>query len=154
MCHLNHAFVDGAEFSGSIPDDAWTVRTSVPDHVHPTDQWRQALDDITRDGLRTLDNPERFDPEIVLFADALPVGEQTLTMTAPDGTQRWTRFDSAQLPILTRWFLHDPDLQVAAYALPATSRPEGHHAAATAGTLIHLAAGESRTFTVTTGVQR
>lgn len=156
MCHINHAFVPGATLDDSLAPDAWTVRTSVPDHVHPTPEWEATVAAMA-DGNRPLDrldDPALFDPEIVVFADHLPAGEQTLSMTAPDGTRRWTRFDASEFPTVTRWFLHDPDLQVAAYALPATCRPEGRAAAAAAGTLVHLEPGHTRSFSVTTGVER
>lgn len=46
-------------------------------------------------------------------------------MIAPDGTTFVTRFSSAELNYVTRWILYNGDQQVAAFALPATCRPEG-----------------------------
>ncbi|HAI2268387.1 TPA: hypothetical protein HI073_001824 [Escherichia coli] len=43
--------------------------------------------------------------------------------------------------------------QVAAFALPATCRPEGYLAAQRNGTLIQVAPQQTRTFTVTTGIE-
>jgi hypothetical protein len=63
-----------------------------------------------------------------------------------------TRFSTAQFPHATRWLLHNADQQVAAYILPATCRPEGFLAAQQAGTLITLASGEQRHFSVETGL--
>lgn len=63
-----------------------------------------------------------------------------------------TRFRTDQFPVATRWILHNADQRVAAYVLPGTSRPEGRLAAEAAGTLIHLDADASRTFSVTTGL--
>ncbi len=48
--------------------------------------------------------------------------------------------------------LHNRDQQVAAYILPATCRPEGFNAAQRAGTLLSLAPGEQRHFSVETGI--
>jgi hypothetical protein len=48
--------------------------------------------------------------------------------------------------------LHNRDQQVAAYVLPSTCRPEGFKAAQRAGTLIELAPGEQRHFSVETGI--
>ena len=62
-------------------------------------------------------------------------------------------FDTTQFPNVTRWLMYNPDLQVAAFALPATSRTEGRAAAKEAGTLIMLKPGESRHFKVTTGLE-
>ncbi|KDU38672.1 putative cytoplasmic domain protein [Escherichia coli 7-233-03_S3_C2] len=43
--------------------------------------------------------------------------------------------------------------QVAAFALPATCQPEGYLAAQRNGTLIQVAPQQTRTFTVTTGIE-
>jgi len=58
-----------------------------------------------------------------------------------------------EFPVATRWILHNPDQKVASFVLPGTSRPEGFIAAREVGTLIMLGAGESRSFTVTTGLK-
>ncbi|MEY5076778.1 DUF4432 domain-containing protein, partial [Salmonella enterica subsp. enterica serovar Corvallis] len=52
----------------------------------------------------------------------------------------------------TRWILYNGDQQVAAFALPATCRPEGFLAAQRNGTLLQLEPQQTRTFTVTTGI--
>ncbi len=46
-------------------------------------------------------------------------------MIAPDGTTFVTRFSSTEFNYVTRWILYNGDQQVAAFALPATCRPEG-----------------------------
>ncbi len=73
-------------------------------------------------------------------------------MIAPDGTTFVTRFSSAELNYVTRWILYNGDQQVAAFALPATCRPEGFLAAERNGTLIQIEPKHTRTFTVTTGI--
>ena len=76
--------------------------------------------------------------------DAIEVSE--------DGTTFVTRFSSAELNYVTRWILYNGDQQVAAFALPATCRPEGFLAAERNGTLIQIEPKHTRTFTVTTGI--
>ena len=53
----------------------------------------------------------------------------------------------------TRWIMKNDDLQVAAFVLPATCRPEGFLAAKKAGTLLYLKPNEKKTFTVLTGLK-
>lgn len=95
-----------------------------------------------------------YDPEIVFFADELDKYTDTpeFSMIAPDGTTFVTRFASAELNYMTRWILYNGDQQVAAFALPATCRPEGFLAAQRNGTLLQLEPQQTRTFTVTTGI--
>lgn len=73
-------------------------------------------------------------------------------MQAPDGTTFVTRFSSGDFNYVTRWILYNGDQQVAAFALPATCRPEGHLAAQRSGTLLQLAPQQSRSFWLTTGI--
>lgn len=157
MCHMNYAFVPNATMTSNLPDDAFQLRRSVPDHVTPTPEWTQLNEDILAGKMdaNSLVGAEAFDPEIVYFADDLPqYGERAkFAMTAPDGTTFTTEFDSADFPVATRWILHNEDQKVAAFVLPGTSRPEGRCAARKAGTLIELQAGERRSFCVTTGIK-
>lgn len=156
MCHMNYAWVANGVFSQSIPDEAFRLRTTIPGHVHPTPTWldytRQLAEYPTQfDGLN---RPEMCDPEIVFFADNLrQYGEKvSFSMTSPEGYGFSTQFDTQQFGHATRWILNNADQQVAAFILPATCRPEGFLAAQQAGTLQQLAAGETRLFTVETGM--
>ena len=98
---------------------------------------------------------EFYDPEIVFFADKLDAytDQPEFRMISPDGTTFVTRFSSAELNYVTRWILYNGEQQVAAFALPATCRPEGYLAAQRNGTLIQVAPQQTRTFTVTTGIE-
>lgn len=155
MCHTNYAYVEGAVMKQNIPDDAFTLRESIPAHVKPTEQWLDYNKKIIsgEEKLNVLNNPEMYDPEIVFFADKLDAyGEEVqFEMAAPDGTSFFTRFKTLELNHATRWLLHNSDQQVGAFVLPATCRPEGFKAAEKAETLITLGAGEERSFTVLTG---
>lgn len=156
MCHMNYTYVPEATFSQNIPDEALKLRESVPAHVKPTEQWL-AFNQQLRQGeasLTSLNTPEFYDPEVVFFADKLDTwtDKPEFRMIAPDGTTFVTRFVSSELNYVTRWILYNGDQQVAAFALPATCRPEGFLAAQRDGTLIQVEPQQTRTFTVTTGI--
>lgn len=157
MCHMNYAFVPEGRMAQTLPDGAFTLRRTVPAHVRPTPRWTALNEDILagRVDPNSLAGAEDFDPEIVYFADDLPrYGEDLeFTLASPQGHTFVTRFSSADFPVATRWILHNPDQKVAAFVLPGTSRPEGRRAAEKAGTLISLAAGQTRRFLVTTGLK-
>ncbi len=157
MCHMNYAYVPHAAFSQNIPAGAFELRSSIPGHVHPTAQWLEYTAGLARNpaALGALDQPEYYDPEIVFFADDLAqyTARAEFFMQAPGGGPRFvTRFDTGQFNYATRWILYNGDQKVAAFALPATCRPEGQLAASRAGTLIQLAAGATRQFSVVTGL--
>lgn len=156
MCHLNSAWIEQGYFRQSIPEDAFALRTSVPAHVQPTPSWRAYTAQLAQDpqSFRQLDKPEMCDPEIVFFADDLArYGDEVqFELHSPQGYALMTRFSTSQFPHATRWMLHNHDQQVAAYILPATCRPEGFRAAQRAGTLIALAPGQQRHFSVETGL--
>ena len=157
MCHMNYAFMPGGAMRQTLPDGAFQLRRTIPAHVTPTPEWRALNEDILAGRLNadSLEGAEAFDPEIVYFADDLPRYGKDLEfeLASPDGRVFTTRFSSEELPVATRWILHNPDQKVAAFVLPGTSRPEGRNAAREAGTLIELAAGQSRSFHVTTGLK-
>lgn len=156
MCHLNSSWIAQGRFRQSIPDRAFRLRTSIPAHLRPTPAWRDYTARLAQDpqALQQLDQPQLCDPEIVFFADDLPQygDEVQFELHAPAGYAMMTRFSTAQYPHATRWLLHNADQQVAAYILPATCRPEGFLAAQQAGSLITLASGEQRHFSVETGL--
>jgi len=157
MCHLNSSWIAQGRFRQSIPDRAFRLRTSIPAHLRPTPAWRDYTARLAQDpqALQQLDQPQLCDPEIVFFADDLPQygDEVQFELHAPAGYAMMTRFSTAQYPHATRWLLHNADQQVAAYILPATCRPEGFLAAQQAGSLITLASGQHRHFSVDPGLR-
>ncbi|MEI9600383.1 aldose 1-epimerase family protein [Moellerella wisconsensis] len=157
MCHMNYAYIDNAQLRQNIPSEAISLRESIPGHVQPTEQWL-AFNQAIKTGavkLDVLDQAALCDPEIVFFMDALAqyTEQPEFIMQAPDGTEFMTRFNSAELNYATRWLLYNGDQKVAAFVLPATCRPEGFLAAKRNNSLIMLAAGETKSFTVTTGIK-
>lgn len=158
MCHMNYAYVAGGVMQQNLPDGAFQLRRTIPAHVHPTPAW-QAFNEAILNGevsADTLDRPDCYDPEIVYFADKLAQYGEALEFSLRDpasGVAFSTCFNSRDFPCATRWILNNPDQQVAAFVLPATARPEGYRAAAAAGTLQWLKAGEHKHFHVNTGIQ-
>ena len=73
------------------------------------------------------------------------VDDAVFEMTMDEKHTVKVAFNTKQFPDVTRWLMANPDLQVAAFALPATSRTEGRTAAKKKGTLI--------SFKVTTGLE-
>ncbi|OOS00663.1 DUF4432 domain-containing protein [Canicola haemoglobinophilus] len=157
MCHMNYCYEENAYFEQNIPDSAITLRESIPDHVKPTAQWLDFNQQLkaNRNGLAKLDQPEYYDPEIVFFMDNLSTYQERLVyrMHSPKGHCYRTEFDSQQFNSATRWILYNQDQQVAAFALPATCRPEGYLAAEKSGTLIMLEPHTTRSFSVLTGLE-
>lgn len=155
MCHTNYAYLENAVMKQNIPDSAFTLRESVPNHVKPTEKWLEYNKKLLsgEETLTVLNQPDMYDPEIVFFADELDryQEEAEFEMVSPDGVTFFTRFSTAELNYATRWILYNSDQQVGAFVLPATCRPEGFNAAKKSGTLIKLGAGEERSFTVVTG---
>lgn len=149
MCHMNYLYEDGATFGGSLPNEAFVVRSSVPDHVHPTPEWSKKLEQLIEDpNIPQLSEETHFDPEIVWFADNLEQYGEKISVTMSD---YFIEFPSKDFGVGTRWILHNPDQKVCAFLIPGTSRPEGAAAARKAGTMINLAAGETKSFHVRTG---
>lgn len=157
LAHINYKFVKGAKITQNIPDTAFHLRESIPDHIHPTKEWLAFTKKIAASGqlINELDKEEHFDPEIVYFGDDLnqQVDQANFEMKMDRNHTVMVSFNTKEFPNVTRWLMYNPDLQVAAFALPATSRTEGRTAAKKAGTLIMLQPGESRQFEVTTGLK-
>lgn len=158
MCHLCYAYKNNATLTSNIPDNAFMLRTSIPAHVHPTPTWIKFTDELKKSGkpITNLDDPNNYNPEIVFFTKDLRdyVKEAEFRMKFDKDHEFLTRFDTKNLPIVTRWILYNADQQVAAFALPGTSTPEGRNAAKKAGTLIMLKPQETIDFHVITGLEK
>jgi hypothetical protein len=155
MAHMNYAYVADGRFVE--PLGARTrVRASVPAHVRPTPAWSAYITELSEDPtrLRRLDQPALYDPEIVCFFDDVGAdarGDAHFFLEHPQGPAFYTRYQPAQFEHAARWVLHNADQQVAAFVLPATCEPEGYRAEKAKGNVRSLAAGESASFSVTTG---
>ncbi|EGP5096653.1 TPA: aldose 1-epimerase family protein [Enterococcus faecium] len=158
MCHMNYAYVENGKISQNFPDSAMKLRQTIPSHVHPTPEWLAYNEELKNSGalINDLNDSVHYDPEIVFFSEDLRqfTDEAEFRMTAPKDHNFLTKFKTSEFPIVTRWLLFNADQQVAAFALPGTSTPEGRSAATAAGTLIQLKPGEKRSFMVTTGLEK
>ncbi len=74
-------------------------------------------------------------------------------MISPDGTTFVTRFYSAELNYGDTLDRFTTEATGSRLCIPATCRPEGYLAAQRNGTLIQVTPQQTRTFTVTTGIE-
>ncbi|MGY3742396.1 DUF4432 domain-containing protein [Leuconostoc inhae] len=156
MVHLNYNFIEHAEIFQNIPDNVFNLRLSVPSHIHPTAEWLNYTSELKQNKIlvNKLNDVKYFYPEIVYFADRLDkiteIANFNMTM---NGHVVKVAFNTTDFPYVTRWLMYNSDFQVAAFALPATSRSEGYTQAKNMGSLIFLKPHESRYFKVTTGLE-
>lgn len=160
MCHINYNYVKNGVIQGNVPTEAFKIRESVPAHIKPTAKWYEYIKELkenplTGDAPFVLADEKLYDPEIVFMADDLPqyVENARFTMTTPEGDVFCTEFSTKDFDHATRWLLYNGDQKVAAFVLPATCRPEGFKAAEKAQTLKYLKPGETKKFTVYTGLE-
>ncbi len=158
MCHINPVFVDDARIVQPAP---WTpesvaVRTAIPAHVPKTPDYVALIDELAHDPQRMeiLDPALRYDAEQVFYIHGLrtdAAGQTHVMLRRPDGDGFLISYSPAQFPRTVRWLMHNADHRVAAFALPATCRPEGYTAEKRAGRVRALAPGASANFRVRTG---
>ena len=160
MCHMNYAYVENGKISSNLPETAFKLRESIPAHVKPTPKWLKYNEDIKEmqkagKSMTVLDQKDMYDPEIVFMADHIDqYGKNAVfEIDSPKGYGFKTEFSTDDFSSATRWIMYNQDLQVAAFVLPATCRPEGFLAAKKAGTLIMLKPNEEKSFTVYTGLK-
>jgi hypothetical protein len=158
MCHMNYAYTENGVMTQTIDDQAFRLRESIPSHVHPTKDWLAYNEELKSSGkiINVLDDATHYDPEIVFFTDDLRKRAATaeFRLALATGQNFVTKIKTAEFPFVTRWILHNPDQQVAAFALPGTSLPEGYTAAEKAGTLVWVNPQETKNFSVTTGLEK
>lgn len=157
MCHMNYAYIDNSIMSQNIPDKAFRLRTSIPDHVKPHAEWLKYMEQLksSKELISILNQPDMYDPEICFFAEHLNKYTEKAEFIMTDENEQafFIQFDTTEFNYATRWLLNNPDQQVAAFALPATCLPEGYLAAEKANSLIQLKPNEKKYFTVRTGIK-
>ena len=158
MCHVNFAYDEGARIVQPVtftPDHV-QVRTAVPGHVTPNDDYLSLIDELAADPsvMEILDEPERYDPEQVFYIRGLPTdanGQTHQMMQLPDGDGFAISYPVEAFPKTVRWILVNGDAQVAAFALPSTCEPEGYLAEKAKNNVQVLASGERTVFPVRVG---
>lgn len=157
MCHMNYAYAENGVMTQNIPNDAFYLRTSVPGHVKPNEDWKTYMAELeaNQELISTLNRPEMYDPEICFFTKDLTSYTETaeFEMTYNEESKFFIQFNTQDFPYATRWLLNNADQKVAAFALPGTSLPEGYLAAEKKGSLIQLDPMEKRVFAVRTGIK-
>lgn len=158
LCHLNFGFWKGARLVQPAPftPERTQVRTSVPSHVVRTREFDALLARLASDPstLETLEDPERLDPEQVMFIRHPAPSTDGLVhflMQRPEGDGAVVSFDPKIFSHVLRWLLFNPDQKVAAFALPATCEPDGYLAERSKGNVRTLAPGGRITFDVQAG---
>ncbi|WP_373236303.1 aldose 1-epimerase family protein [Cohaesibacter celericrescens] len=158
MCHVNFAYAKGARIIQPAPftPERTQVRTAVPGHVKTTPDYLAFIDSLATDpsGLEVLDEPERYNPEQVLYirdpaSDA--ANNTACMMRRVEGDAFHIAYNRKEFPQTVRWILVNDDQQVAAFALPSTCEPEGYLAESKKGNVRSLAPGEDASFVVRLG---
>lgn len=157
MAHANYAYVPDGTLLEPFGIGTVKVRTSVPAHVHPTEQWRDyirtLIDDPRR--MKKLDSPSMYEPEIVSFLSDVGTdagGNAHFFLKHPEGAAFYTRYAPREFTHATRWILHDPDYHVAGFVLPATCDPEGYLEESRKGNVRQIPPGQRACFSLHTGL--
>lgn len=158
MCHINPAFVEDGHIIQPAPFTAEHVRirTAVPAHVPVTPAFRAQMDDLAANPgkMEILDPALTYDPEQVFYLHGLRPGPDGLVhcmLRRPEGDGFAVSWRPEQFSHIVRWLMRNPDVQVAAFALPATCAPEGYTAERRKGTVRSLPPGGTASFSVRTG---
>jgi len=158
MCHANFAFVDGGRLvqpTGFSPRET-AVRSAIPAIVKPDEAYVRRLADMAADPSSTewLNEPGRFDPELVFYLRGLRQGGDGLVrhlLMRPAGDAFGISYSPQVFPHTIRWILHNHRAQVCGFAMPATCEVEGFEAERQKGHVRSLAGGETASFAVTMG---
>ena len=158
MCHTNPAFETGAELIQPCTDTPENIvtRTSIPGHVHPTQNWMAFLNQVKENpsAMAVLDEPEKYDPEFVFFLKNLRQDDRGMVhtlMKLTDGSAQYLGYAGNAFSHLTRWILKNDSQGVAAFALPGTCEPEGYTAEKAKGNVRILSPKEKAVFRVQAG---
>jgi hypothetical protein len=153
LCHVNFAFAEGARIVQPVPftPEHVITRTAIPGHVTPNPDYRGLLDALAADParMRTLSEPERYDPEQVFYIKGLKRGADGLVhflMARREGDAFAISWDPEAMPHTIRWILANSDQRVAAFAMPATCEPEGYLAEKRKGNVRSLAGNARASF--------
>ena len=158
MCHVNPVFVEDARIVQAAPwtADAVAARTAIPPHIPATPEYVALIADLAAapGRMEILDPALPFDPEQVFYVRNLrtdATGQTHLMLRRPEGDGFLMSYRPNDFPQTVRWLMRNPDVSVAAFALPATCLPEGYAAEKRAGRVQSLAPGATREFRVRTG---
>lgn len=158
MAHANFAFVPDGRIAQAAPYTLAhvSVRRATPAHVQPTEAYLALVEALAADParMRTLAEPELYDPEQVFYVRGLATDAQGMTamlLRRPQGDAFSMRWRPEEFQHCVRWVLNDPDQKVAAFALPSTCEPEGHAAEMRKGHVRHLPPGGAAHFHLEAG---
>ena len=158
MCHINPVFVEDARIVQPAP---WTpehvsVRKAVPVQIPVTAEYAALMAELSAMPamMEILDPGLCYDPEQVFYLHGLRENAHGVTqclLRRVEGDGFAVSWRQDQFSHAVRWLMRNPDVQVAAFALPATCAPEGYTAERRKGTVRSLAPGETARFSVRSG---
>ncbi len=158
MCHVNFAYYEGARIVQPAPfsPEQTVVRTAVPGHVQTTPDYLGFIEQLAKDpsGLEVLGEPQRYNPEQVLYIRGLAAdaeGNTASLMRRREGDGFHIGYNLNDFTKTVRWILVNDDQKVAAFALPSTCEPEGYLAEKAKGNVRSLASGQTAEFKVRLG---
>jgi hypothetical protein len=158
MAHVNFAYSEGAEILQQAPFTPQTtrVRTAVPRHVTPNQNYLAFIDELARDPRqsRVMNQTARYAPEQVFYISGLATDADGFThamLRRQEGDGFLMRYRPAEFGKTVRWILASADQSVCAFALPSTCEPEGYTAEKAKGNVRQLDAGGTASFNVRLG---
>ena len=158
LCHVNFAFAEGGRIVQSVPftPEHVVTRTATPGHVVATPEYRAMVADLAANParMRTLSEPDRYDPEQVFYIKGVRRGADgrvRFMMLRREGDAFAIAWDPESMDHTIRWILVNGDQRVAAFAMPGTCEPEGYTAEKRKGHVRSLAGGGKVTFTTEVG---
>ncbi len=159
MCHMNPLFQRDAEIIQPMAYTAENVitRTSIPDHVKPTPEWLEFLEQVATSPAKMarLSEEEKYNPEFVFFLRNPGIdsaGQTHFMLKLENGSSCYCGYSPEEFDHAVRWVLANFDQQVAAFVLPGTCEPEGYSAEKAKGNVKILQSGQCRVFHVRTGL--
>ncbi|XKM43665.1 DUF4432 family protein (plasmid) [Rhizobium ruizarguesonis] len=147
--HINFRPVDGSSLIYSAPytPAAVAVRSAIPAHLTPSDEYRTLLSDLAEDPARhhAISETTNYDPEVVFKIGYLADDEgwAHALQRHGDGTADWVAHRPDQLPHAFRWFSRTPDQDCLAMTEPATCGIDGYSAEKKQGRVPTLAGQET-----------
>lgn len=159
LCHINYLPVDGAQLYYTAKHSNIVAHREVPEG-YPKEIAKKTnayLDKLAAD-ISLMDTIDRstqsYAPEIVFTCkyDADVNGDAHTMQLMPDGYSCYVCHKPSQLPFGVRWIARTEDEDALGMVLPATAEHKGYSYCKEKGYEKYLAAGESITYHMTTGI--
>jgi len=157
MCHINFSLAPNARILQSADWDnvGMVLRTTVPEHITPSDEWYALIKRIGQDVTvtRTIRPDDNYDTDVCFFINRMDpdeLGWAHFLQVHEDGSADLVSQKPSELDHHTRWLLRDRSMEVFGM-LPATCDPEGYTTEKKKGNIRILDPGGSVTFSIRAG---